>query len=245
MALKESSKLQAKKYRRETGRFLAEGARVIQEGLRSAWPCLALYYMNDAALKEFKLPAGIKLHQVTEKEFRRLSATVTPQGVVAEFAAPAEEPALPASGGVLYLDAVQDPGNVGVLLRTALGAGVRTVVIGPGTGDPFNPKAVRASAGALFHLRIMTDVAGRPQLQAARSAGFKILGAVSRGGTEAGRLTPPEKWVLVLGNEGQGLSADIGNSLDSRLTIAMDRTLESLNVAVSAGILMFKLCKRI
>jgi TrmH family RNA methyltransferase len=246
MPLKESFKLTQKKHREESGRFLAEGPRVVAEGLRSGWPCACVYYTDNTLLRDLVIPAGVKTWQLTEKEMGRFGETVNSQGLVAEFiTGDLASPVIPRTGGVLYLDAIQDPGNIGVLLRSGLGAGVRTVVAGPGTGDPFNPKAIRASAGMFFHLKISRDDADRTILKQFKAAGFRVFGAATRGGEKAADLVPVPKWVLVAGNEGQGLSPGTEKLLDTAVTIKIDHALESLNVSVSAGILLFKLSGKI
>ena len=133
------------------------------------------------------------------------------------------------------LDSLQDPGNVGTLVRTARALGVTGVVALDGTVDPWNPKAVRASAGAVFHVPLVRRA--WPDLRSA--LGDRTLFAGAAGGTPAGDVKPPEAWALVLGNEGSGVRAEILEAGARTVAVPMVDGAESLNAAIAGAILLY------
>jgi TrmH family RNA methyltransferase len=139
---------------------------------------------------------------------------------------------------VLILDAIQDPGNVGTLIRSAEAFGATAVVILPGTVDPWNPKAVRAAAGSAFRIPLIVSTWEEARA-ALRSGGFALLGAAV-GGESPGRRHPLRVG-LVVGNEGAGLSPDVRADVDGFIGIPLRGRAESLNVAAAAAILLYEL----
>jgi len=139
---------------------------------------------------------------------------------------------------ILFLDAVQDPGNVGGLLRSAWGFGFRAALIGTGSADPFGPKAVRASAGGVFHIPVITSV-GKEELTSLVSSGFELFTADSRG-SSMDEVLFPSRSILALGNESSGLSPWL-EGLGSRVAVPMAAGVDSLNVVVAGSIIMEKM----
>lgn len=194
--------------------------------------------------------AGARVFALREGVLERVSDTVTPQPVCA-VAAMADVPleallADPAGapGPLLVCVAVRDPGNLGAILRSADAAGCAGVVVCGESADPYNPKVVRASAGAVF--RVPLAVAGDPAatLAALGERGIRRLGTVARGGEDylAAPLAPPV--ALVLGNEAAGLDPGLAEALDGAVTIPMAGRGESLNVAMAATVLCFEAARR-
>ncbi len=232
--------------RESEGLFLAEGVRVVDELLASRIvPRLAAVSSSlgdsprGARLREL-LGLRVEVREVSEGELAELAGTETPQGVVlaAEVPRTSLEDLEPSADSVLLvLDAVQDPGNVGTLTRTAVAFGVESLVLLPGTVDGWNPKAVRASAGAVF--RLPPVACEWPVLQEwLHRHGFGIYGAdASADAVDTVELA--RRRALVVGNEGAGLSGHIAAALDGRVAVPIRREVESLNVAVAAGILLY------
>lgn len=250
----ESKRIRAlgnRKDREAEGLFLAEGVRVVEELLTAGLPVRlavvspALGETDRGARLEERLRTVAAVRDVTVGELNALADTVTNQGVVAVAETPAATlDAVPGSGPstVLLLDGVQDPGNLGTLVRSAGAFGCDAVVCLSGTVDPWNPKAVRASAGALFRLPLVksdSDLA----LEQLRKRGYALLGA-DTDGTGIDRLALPTRTALAVGNEGAGLSPRVREAADSLVGVPMERGVESLNVAVAAGILLYLVTRR-
>lgn len=242
--------LQQPKGRREQGLLLVEGTHLLQEVLRLGLQpeCLlateAWLARHGALLALAPLPP----QPVGEEVLAAVASTDHPDGVVLTLAAAALPRARGGGGFVLALDQLQDPGNLGTLLRTALAAGVEEVWLGGGA-DPLQPKVLRASAGAALALplRREADRAGLlPLLQGARAAGHQLVATLVEGA--GGAEAPIPYWqldwsrptVLLLGNEGAGLHPELAALASQRVTIPHSRAVESLNVAVAAGPLLLE-----
>lgn len=233
-----------RKGREEHGLAVAEGPRLLEELLASParvrhvlWTPEGAADPRSAAVLERCRRAGIACEEVGPSDLADVADTVTPQGLLAVVEIPPlgwED--LP-EGDLLVLDAVQDPGNLGTLLRTALAMGVRGAVTLEGTVDPWNPKAVRASAGSVFRLPVVAapraEVAGR-----LREGGWSVWAADAAGEPVRRGEALPERLALVLGNEGSGVSARLLEEADRRVAVELAGGVESLNVAVAAAVLM-------
>ncbi len=240
--------LARRKTRERESRFLAEGVRVVEELVEAGLsPDLVLVSPGlEETERGRRLAAALEgpaLRRVSDAELARLTATETPQGVLAVAPVPRAELAEAGGGGgaLLVLDGVQDPGNVGTLMRTAAAFGVSGVVVLPGTADPWSPKVVRAAAGTCFRLPVVQTDADT-LLAWAEQGSYTVLGA-DAAGTPAEDIPVPDRLALVLGNEGAGLSPEIATGVDARVAIPM-RGAESLNVAVAAGILLYLMTRK-
>jgi TrmH family RNA methyltransferase len=167
----------------------------------------------------------------------RVASTESPQPVLAVVRIPESERDLATAGFVVVADRIADPGNLGTILRSAEAAGVDMVVLTAGSVDPFNPKVVRASAGALFRVPVLnTDLA------AARAAGLRTIGTSSHRGTAHTAADLTGRIALVVGNESRGLPDDAG--VDEWVTIRHHGRAESLNVAMAATVLCFEAARQ-
>ena len=236
--------------RRSQERLLLEGTHLLQEALRlGLQPELVL--ATPAWLERHgdlvaALPAASQLRPVAPQVLEAAATTLHPDGVLLTVALPAPRP--PAGGArfVLALDRLQDPGNLGTLLRTALAAGVELVWLADGA-DPYQPKVLRASSGAALALPLQrwpaAELAGR--LAQARQGGLQVLAAVL---ASPQWPDPRPYWqcdwtrptLLLLGNEGAGLDPALREMVDSSVTIPHSSELESLNVAVAAAPLLLE-----
>ncbi len=242
--------------RDDAGDFLAEGPQAVREALAGALAgtvarprelfatAAALARHPDVA--ELARRAGVTVSEVTPRAAAGLSETSTPQGLVAVCpaldvpldAALAGRPAL-----VALLADVRDPGNAGTVLRTADAAGAGAVVLAGGSVDPYNGKAVRASAGSLFHLPVVRGADLATAVAAARAVGLTVLAADGGGDqdldelADADALAAPTAWLF--GNEAWGLPAAVGALADHRVRIPISPRAESLNLAAAAAVCLF------
>jgi RNA methyltransferase, TrmH family len=237
--------------REDRGEFLAEGVRVVEELLASPLDLRILVTSSSLgdtprgrSLLDLAHARGADVREVDERELHSLSDTEQPQGVLAVAGIPEARPAaISLQGGpvvILVLDAVQDPGNVGTLVRAAEALGARAVVALPGTADVWNPKVVRAAAGSLFRLpvlRLRVDEA----VTWFREQELELLAAASEGEPLAPPL--PRRAALAVGNEGAGVSADLRAAADRLVGIPLRGRAESLNVAGAAAILLHELLR--
>jgi TrmH family RNA methyltransferase len=251
--------LTRRKAREREGLFVVEGIRAGEELARSpldvvgvlAAPQLAEGERGAALCAAF-VARGVAVTAVTDKEFQSAAETESPQGVLAVARIPAYTLDAAAGGDAgggdggsgatlrwLVLDAVQDPGNVGTLIRTAAALGGDAVVALPGTVDVWNAKVVRSAMGAHFHFPAVQTT--WEALQHACATRDIALWGAELGGTDVGELRPPARLALAVGNEGGGLSPQVRGALVQRVTLPIRPTVESLNVAVAAGILLHQL----
>jgi TrmH family RNA methyltransferase len=229
--------------------FVVEGVRAVEELTRSPLRTVgALAAPNIAAnprgtaLREWLIARGIEVADVTEGEFESASETETPQGILAIAETPtrslghfrAADPAR-----ILVLDAVQDPGNVGTLIRTAAGLAATATVALPGTVDLWNAKVVRSAMGAHFFHPALHCTWDELRLFLHETS-ISLWGADARG-VPADRATAPRRLALAVGNEGSGLSDQLRQSSPRLVSLPLAQHVESLNVAVAAGILLYEL----
>jgi len=243
--------LRRRKARERQGLFVAEGVRTVEELLRSplqvrgllASPQLA-NAARGIALREAATARGIPVTDVSEAEFASAAETDSPQGVlaVAEVPAPTLDAlSLPPVARILVLDAVQDPGNVGTILRTAAALGAAATLALPGTVDLWNAKVVRSAMGAHFnhHTLSCTDEALDAFLV---GRGIPLWGSDARGTALAAVPRPPQL-ALAVGNEGNGLTDRVRQRAERLVSLPIVSDVESLNVAVATGILLYELCR--
>jgi TrmH family RNA methyltransferase len=243
--------LQRRRAREREELFLSEGVRAVEELLRSPLaikgalvaPALA-GAPRGAALREQLEAKGVPVLAVTDREFESAAGTESPQGVLAVAEVPRRSleqlgAALPARARLLVLDAIQDPGNVGALLRTAAALGTSAVLAMPGTVDLWNGKVVRSAMGALFHRPAFA--CDWDALDAFLRARAIPLWGADAGGDPLAGVTAPASLALTVGNEGAGLSDAARSRVARRVAVPIAPDIESLNVAVAAGILLYQL----
>lgn len=238
--------------RRAEGAVVLEGARLVGGALDRGARVRRLYVASGgdrgaatSGLEARVAAAGGEVFEVDGRVLGRVASTVTPQPVLAEVDAPPgppdpwPPPATPESGPVLVLAGVADPGNVGTLVRSAEAAGATAVVRGEGTADPANPKALRASAGAVFGVPIVDapDTAG--VLDRLGRAGWTRVGTVPRGGLGPGSGVLDGAVAIVVGSEAHGLGPDVESRLDEHVSIPMAAG-ESLNAAVAGSVVLLE-----
>lgn len=231
-------KLQQTKYRKKEGFFLAEGERCVEQIVDNGFIEIDSIILEKGYTPGFNYAE--KAYEVESSDFKSLSDTESPQGILAVCKIPAEtslEQLTDGSGVIVALDAVQDPGNVGTIIRTAAWFGVAGILFGHGTADPFHPKVVRSTAGATGTLDYMKgDLLGI--LAEFENKEWQVY--LMDGGGDSINLQsikPEEKSILVIGNEGNGISDQLFLSRRTKVGIPGNNTaVESLNAAIAAGI---------
>ncbi|MGY1792093.1 TrmH family RNA methyltransferase [Geodermatophilus sp. SYSU D00803] len=240
-------KLTRRAGRDAAGAFLAEGRQAVSEALATAPDDVREVFATEAAAAAHRdLLAGttVPVRLVTEKAAAGLSETVTPQGLVAVCALrdlPAEALTADPPALAVGLAGLADPGNAGTVLRTADACGAGAVVFGAGSADPYGGKAVRSSAGSLFHVDVVRGVPLEPLVAGLRAGGVTVLAA--DGGGEVAldglgdALAGPVLWLF--GNEARGVPPELAAAADARVRIPMRGRAESLNLAAAAAICLY------
>ena len=244
-------RLRQRKARDEEGLFAAEGLRAAEELLRSSFEVRGV--LVGAQLREDPRAAdllalasrrGVVVEEVDAREFESAASTESPQGILAVAAVPANSlsnVAPPPLGPLrlLVLDGVQDPGNVGTMLRTAAAFGVAATIALPGTVDLWNAKVVRSGMGAHYHHLCLSGT--WDELDTFRRTHGVALWAADAAGEPLEGVLAPARLALVVGNEGGGLSSMTRTRADRSVALPLSSAVESLNVAVATGILLYEL----
>jgi TrmH family RNA methyltransferase len=241
--------LRRRKARDRQQLFVSEGVRAVEELLRSPVAvrgALITPQIRDsprgASLERLLRDRNVELAEVSPSEFASAAETESPQGVLAIAEVPTralDQLPVAADLRLLILDALQDPGNVGTILRTAAALGVTATVALPGTVDLWNAKVVRSAMGAHFqHLALSGNW---DELDAFRAARGISLWAADADGTMVDRAAAPPRLALVVGNEGSGVSDAARERADRLVAIPIASNVDSLNVAVATGILLHEL----
>ncbi|SFK93226.1 TrmH family RNA methyltransferase [Salinicoccus halodurans] len=229
--IKDLRKLHKKKYRGRLNRFLIEGEHLVEEAV------IYNQTVHTVILSEDYVSDGLDVKNrdlmfVSRDVMKSLSLLETPPGIMAEVSY-----SPPESSGqrVLLLDCVQDPGNLGTLIRTADAFGFDKVVLSPDTVDVFSEKVLRSAQGSTFHIDIVVEEAAG----AVRGFEGTVLGTALHGALPLGDIdVPAGPLMLVLGNEGSGVSSEVLSTVDLKVKIEMSGQSESLNVGIAGGILM-------
>ena len=243
-------RLKKRRFRDKEKVFLVEGVRAVEEALASGWRvervicCPPLLKGERArALVERAAREGI-LTQAGEKEFMEVAGTVTPQGVLAlvrqkDFTL-ADIGSAPHPALLVVVDGVQDPGNLGTIIRTADAAGAGGVLILKGAADAFNPKTTRATMGSIFHIPVVQGLAPGEVVEFLAGLRVKIVAGVPEGGVGLWECDFRGPCAVAVGSEASGLSADIMSGAAVTVTVPMPGRAESLNAAVSAAIILYE-----
>ena len=241
--------LRRRKARERQHLFTAEGVRVVEELFRSALTVRGVLVApqladapRGAALLGMLRASEVEVSLIPPLDFASAAETESPQGVLAIAEIPAmslETLPIGAHARIVVLDAVQDPGNVGTILRTAAALGATATISLPGTVDLWNAKVVRSAMGASFHFPVLS--ATWTELDLFRQRHGCALWGADAAGVALDTLHPPARLALVVGNEGAGLSPDARGRFDALAALPIGSNVESLNVAVATGILLYQL----
>lgn len=227
--------LNSRRERAEAGMFVADGTKLLQEAVEH-WPGLDTVILSDGV--DAEVPEDVRLVRVPEDVMASISPMQSPQGALFLCRLP-EETRFTPKPGMLILDRIQDPGNLGTILRTADALEVPVALL-EGCADPYNHKTVRASMGAVFRTQVVTTT--WQEVQAACSdAGIPVAVTALTDRAKDLRQAELNKMAVVIGSEGQGVRQEILDTADAELIIPMNPACESLNAAIAAAIVMWQM----
>lgn len=242
--VKELSQLRDRRGRQEARSFLVEGIRIVQEAFRSGAPILRLLADDEGMpvlsvlLQTYPGPEPI---WVSPQILEKLSDTKTPQGIIAVVGLPhAEIPLMTGFRRILALERVQDPGNVGTIIRTADACGFDAVVLSADSADPWQPKVLRSTMGSIWHIPVTVVDDLLSTVDAARGAGFSAFAAHPRDAGACWDMPMADNVMLIIGNEAGGISLEMLGHTDRTVMIPMEGMAESLNAAAAASMLMYE-----
>lgn len=231
--------LKDKKGREEQKAFFVEGVRMVREALSSSFEVKALIIREDYH-PEFDLPSGIPSYILPDHVFQSVSDTKTPQGIAAVLSMKMQEASGPR---LIALDGVQDPGNVGTIIRTADAAGFDGVILSQDCADLYSPKVLRSTMGSIFRLGFFFPSSLPDLLHEYAKNGYSVISSQLDGESFYDRKNISSCFILIIGNEGNGVSDAVKAVATHRLCLPMRGGAESLNAAVAAGIMMYDLTR--
>jgi TrmH family RNA methyltransferase len=222
-------------YRRESGEFLCDGEKLLGEAIAYGADVTAVLYSGAAP---DGLPDTVPTYMADYTLIETVSPLKAPQQVVFSCRMPKLSAFSDVKGCTIILEGLQDPGNVGTIIRTAAAFGITRVLLTGGCADPYNPKTIRATMGAVFRQPVAdTDLEG---IKALKKQGVRLYGAALAPGSLDIREVSLESAAVAIGSEGRGLSEDLLALCDETIIIPMLPTSESLNAAVAASIVMWE-----
>ena len=235
--IKETAALSDTRKRKKSGLFVAEGRKLVEELIRCNIRPVRCFVKEGASI-----PLGLEgceTYCVTDAVMKKMSTLSTPQDIIAV----AKQPESFEEGDediIIALDALQDPLNLGAILRSAEAFGVKTVVLGQGCCDPYSTKTLRGAMGSVFRLNVIEkDLVGYVKLM--KEKGYDIIGTgLDKNFRTVDKLILSKKKIVIIGNEGNGISETVKNACDFGMFIPMSGQNESLNAAVAASIIMWE-----
>lgn len=245
--VKNTVALKQKKYRDEQGLLLLEGLKMLGEASRAGLDIKSVFVLEDIYEQNKELLETVgadDIYMVSTAVLEKISDWKTPQGIAAIAKKPEwsiDELLTASDAFVIILDGVADPGNIGTIIRTSEAAGVSAVITTQGTADCFQPKALRASMGSAFRIPVFENFEKCDIIYKMQLNGFSIVATSLQGSNISSGLVVKRKTAAVFGNEGAGISREFAENADMLVRIPMAGEVESLNVAVSAGLIMYML----
>lgn len=245
--IKEVKKLRNKKHREDQNQFLAEGLRFVEEALKSSFTVEYVFIRENILDKWNSLKLGqfineSKVFIVSEAIMKSICNTDNPQGIVAVVQNKTLE-LNDKNGFYVYADKVQDPGNMGTIIRTAHASGALGVIFSKGTVDIYNDKTLRSTMGSIFKIPIIEDE-NFNIITMLKKKGFKLIVSSLEKSECFYNLDLTGKNIIAVGNEGNGISKELEEKADIRVKIPMPGDAESLNVAIAASVMMFEVVRQ-
>lgn len=237
--VKQWKKLLTKKERDKTGTFLVEGFHLVEEALK-ADVVLNIILDQGTEIPQRLDYGSTSVVTVSPDIFRELTDTETPQGILAVCAVPRKSVATEKGNQFLLIDAVQDPGNLGTMIRTADASGIDAVIVGNGSVDIYNPKVIRSAQGSHFHLPVIRGDLKEWIIRLSEK-NIQVFGTALENGHIYTETKAPDSFALIVGNEGSGVNPELLSMTSKNLFIPIFGKSESLNVAVATGILLYYL----
>lgn len=237
--VKQWKKLHTKKERDKTGLFIVEGFHLVEEALKSKGTVRELIIQEQVDVPSHWDISDMEVYIVSDSVIQTISETETPQGIVA-ICEKTEAAIRFEKGKYLLLDGIQDPGNLGTIIRTADAAGLDAIILGEGTVDVYNSKVLRSTQGSIFHLPIIKGQLEEIILDMQKNH-IPVYGTALHNAVPYTQVSQSINFALLLGNEGNGVRQELLDRCDNNLYIPIIGRAESLNVAVAAGILTYYL----
>jgi RNA methyltransferase, TrmH family len=242
--IKETKKLKEKKYRNEKELFIIEGFRFVEEAIKSSFHIETIFINENSLLKfsdyglESNVKGNTKVISLSDGVFKTLSSTDSPQGILAVVKMNSGE-VFQNNGNYVLVDKVQDPGNLGTIIRTAHAADCCGVILTKGTVDLYNEKTLRSTMGSIFNIPIIEDK-DLNFTNGLRSKGYKLVCSSLDTKHNFYDIDFKDNLIISVGNEGNGISEELYNISDIKVKIPMPGGAESLNVAVAASIMIYE-----
>ena len=236
------SKLNQKKYRKQESLFVAEGKRLVQEGLNSRFQPKLVGFTQEFADKETEFISNLKkesyrLEIIRNQDFLKITSTKSPQGILAVFEIPSKAEDVIKDKLIIGLENISDPGNLGTILRSCVWFGIKTVIINEECADIYNPKVLRASMGAVFKLDIREGINLINSIDEMKKKDYHAILA-DMNGKDYRKADFNKKTILTFCNEANGPSQNLKDICDSVITIPQKGDIESLNVAAAAAVIL-------
>ncbi|MBQ3475120.1 MAG: RNA methyltransferase [Bacilli bacterium] len=231
--IKEYRKLKEKKYRESEKLFLVEGEHLVLEAYKSD-------LLKEIILCERDIDLEVEKVYVTEKVMNTISELPSKVDIIGVCEIKFNE--LDLNSPVMILDGVQDPGNLGAIIRSAVAFNIKNIVLSKNTVDLYNTKALRSAQGMNFHLNIVRDDLVKV-INLLKENNYTVYGTDVVDGIDVKNVENDRKYAIIMGNEGNGISEEVKKLVDKNIYIKMNENCESLNVSVSASIIMYELNK--
>lgn len=227
-------KLHNRKERWSSGLFFIEGYHLVEAACQSDFEIIEIIIQENNSIPDYCSSHSIT--RVTKRVFKHITETETPQGIAAVVKI--KQKKYERKDQVLLIDGIQDPGNLGTIIRTADAAGFSLIVLGDGTVDMYNDKVLRATQGSIFHVPIIQANLNE-KISILKNDGFTVWATGLNDAINYNDVSPKEKMALILGNEGAGVQSELMALADEVVNIPIYGSAESLNVSIAAGILMY------
>ncbi len=231
--IKDIRKLNEKKYRDEEKKYIVEGEHLVLEAYKSG-------NLDEVILCERDIDLGVPKTYVTEAVMKTISTLPSKVDIIGVCSL--KENDIDLTKNILVLDGVQDPGNLGTILRSAVAFNLTNIILSEDTVDMYNTKSLRSAQGMNFYLNIKRANLVE-YIKFLKENGYKILGTDVTNGIDVKSVSKNEKYAIIMGNEGNGMSDKVRQLCDKNIYIDMNNNCESLNVGVSASIIMYELNK--
>lgn len=244
--IKHIKKLKDKKYRDESQEYIVEGIKMIEEAINEKANIKKIIICEDCEKSE-SIPkelmyeiAKYECVYVTDKIFESITGVVSPQGIIAIISKQIETNKIDSTQEIIVaLDDIQDPGNLGTILRTVDSVGINQLIISKGTADPYNPKVVRSTMGAIFRVKIIESEDLLQTLKEIKKQKYKVVVTSLQTEYSLYEIDYNRK-VIVIGNEANGVKKEIQEMADEKIKIPMLGKTESLNASVATGIVLYE-----
>ena len=244
--VKHIKKLKDKKYRDENNEYIIEGVKLIEEAVKENAKIKKIIICEDTT-RTYEIPTNIMLEiakyeciYVTDKIFTSITQVTNPQGIMAIIEKDTHNNEIDFTQDIIViLDDVQDPGNLGTILRTVDSIGLNQIIVSKGTADAFNSKVVRSTMGTIFRIKIIESEDLKETIKAIKKHHFKLVVTSLQTDNSIYDIEFDKK-ILVIGNESNGVSQEIQDMADEKAKIPMLGKTESLNASVAAGIVMYE-----